>query len=52
VLLIAGVAVSVASDAVASSGGGGGRYLIATGFIAVCIGRLVRGLIRLSKAQP
>lgn len=52
VLLVVGIGVSVASYAVASSGSGGGRYLIATGFIGVGIGRLIRGLIRLSKAQP
>lgn len=52
VMLVVGIGVSVASYAVASSGSGGGRYLIATGFIGVGIGRLIRGLIRLSKAQP
>lgn len=52
VMLVVGIGVSVASYTVASSGSGGGRYLIATGFIGVGIGRLIRGLIRLSKAQP
>lgn len=52
VMLVVGIGVSVASYAVASSGSGGGRYLIATGFIGVGIGRLIRGLIRLSRAQP
>lgn len=52
VMLVVGIGVSVASYAVASLGSGGGRYLIATGFIGVGIGRLIRGLIRLSKAQP
>lgn len=52
VMLVVGIGVSVASYAVASSGSGGGRYLIATGFIGVGLGRLIRGLIRLSKAQP
>lgn len=51
VMLVVGIGVSVASYTVASSGSGGGRYLIATGFIGVGIGRLIRGLIRLSKAQ-
>jgi len=52
VMLVVGIGVSIASYAVASSGSGGGRYLIATGFIGVGVGRLIRGLIRLSKAQP
>lgn len=52
VMLLVGLGVSVASYAVASSGSGGGRYLIATGFIGVGLGRLIRGLIRLSKSQP
>ncbi|MDP3235079.1 MAG: hypothetical protein Q8N26_20010 [Myxococcales bacterium] len=48
VLLALGVGVSVASYAAASSGAGG-RYVVATGFIGVGLGRLIRGLIRLSK---
>jgi hypothetical protein len=48
VLLALGVGVSVASYAVASSGSGG-RYVVATGFIGVGLGRLIRGLVRLSK---
>lgn len=48
VLLALGVGVSVASYAAASSGSGG-RYVVATGFIGVGLGRLIRGLIRLSK---
>lgn len=47
-LLALGVGVSVASYAAASSGSGG-RYVVATGFIGVGLGRLIRGLIRLSK---
>ena len=48
VLLALGIGVSVASYAAASSGGGG-RYVVATGFIGVGLGRLIRGLMRLSK---
>ena len=48
VLLALGVGVSVASYAAASSGSGG-RYVVATGFIGVGLGRLIRGLMRLSK---
>ncbi len=49
VLLALGVGVSVASFAAASSGSGGGQYVVATGFIGVGLGRLIRGLMRLSK---
>ncbi len=48
VLLALGLGVSVASYAAASSGSGG-RYVVATGFIGVGLGRLIRGLMRLSK---
>lgn len=48
VLLALGIGVSVASYA-AASGSGGGRYVVATGFIGVGLGRLIRGLMRLSK---
>ena len=49
VLLALGIGVSVASYAAASSSSGGGRYVVATGFIGVGLGRLIRGLMRLSK---
>jgi hypothetical protein len=49
VLLLVGIGVSVASYTAASSAGGG-RYVVATGFIGVGLGRLIRGLIRSSKA--
>jgi len=48
-LLLGGVVVSVASYSLASSGSGGGRYVVATGLIGVGIGRLIRGMIRASK---
>lgn len=50
VLLAVGIGVTVMSYAAASSGGGG-RYVIATGLIGVGLGRLIRGLVRLSKSQ-
>ncbi|MBL8922591.1 MAG: hypothetical protein JNJ54_27315 [Myxococcaceae bacterium] len=49
VLLAVGIGVTVMSYAAASSSGGG-RYLIATGFIGVGVGRLIRGLMRASKS--
>ncbi len=49
VLLLIGIGVSVVSYTAASSAGGG-RYVVATGFIGVGLGRLIRGLIRSSKA--
>jgi hypothetical protein len=51
ILLAVGIGVTVMSYAAASSGGGGGRYVIATGFIGVGLGRLIRGLIRASRAS-
>jgi hypothetical protein len=48
ILLAVGIAVTVASFAIASSSGGG-RYVIATGLIAVGLGRLIRGFIRMSR---
>jgi len=48
VLFALGIGVSVASYA-AASGSSGGRYLVATGFIGVGLGRLIRGMMRLSK---
>lgn len=48
ILLVVGIGVTVISYA-AASGGGGGRYVVATGLIGVGLGRLIRGMIRLSK---
>jgi hypothetical protein len=48
-LLLGGLVVSVASYSFASSGSGGGRYVVATGLIGVGLGRLIRGIIRASK---
>lgn len=49
VLLAIGIGVTVMSYAAASSSGGG-RYLIATGFIGVGVARLIRGVVRGSKS--
>jgi hypothetical protein len=46
ILLLVGIGVSVVSMAAASNGG---RYVVATGAIAVGVGRLIRGFIRLGK---
>jgi len=51
VLLVVGLAISVGSYALASSSGGG-RYLVATGFIGVGVGRLIRGMMRAAKQSP
>ncbi len=48
VMLVLGLAITLASYSAASSSSGGGRYLVATGAIAVGFVRLVRGLIKLS----
>ena len=45
-LLAVGIGVTVVSLAAASNGG---RYVVATGAIAVGVGRLIRGFIRLGK---
>ena len=47
ILLAVGIGVTVVSLAAASNGG---RYVVATGAIAVGLGRLIRGFIRLGKA--
>lgn len=49
ILLAVGIGVSMVSY---SSASGGGRYVVATGAIGVGIGRIIRGLIRLSKGSP
>jgi hypothetical protein len=48
-LLVLGIGGSVISYSVASSGSGGGRYVIATGAIATGLVQLVRGLGRLGR---
>jgi hypothetical protein len=49
VLLLLGIGVTVASYEAASSGSGGGHYVVATGAIASGLVTLVRGLSRLGK---
>jgi hypothetical protein len=46
ILLAVGIGVTVVSLAAASNGG---RYVVATGAIAVGVGRIIRGFIRLAK---
>lgn len=48
-LLVLGIGGSVASFQVASSGSGGGRYVVAAGAIAIGLVQLVRGLTRLGR---
>jgi hypothetical protein len=50
VLLLIGLVVSVGSYAMASSSTSGGRYVVATGAIAVGVGRLIRGAIRATRS--
>ncbi|MCA2978979.1 MAG: hypothetical protein INH37_11880 [Myxococcaceae bacterium] len=50
-LLTAGVIISLASHATASSSSRGGRYVVATGLIAGSFIRFVRGMIRRRKAS-
>jgi hypothetical protein len=49
-LLVVGLAVTIGSFMVASSASGGGRYVVATGAIAVGVGRLIRGAVRASRS--
>ena len=49
VLLMLGIGGTALSYAAASSGSGGGRYIIATGAIATGLVQLVRGLTRLGR---
>lgn len=50
-LLVLGIGGTALSFSVASSGSGGGRYVIATGAIATGLVQLVRGLSRLGKGS-
>lgn len=50
-LLVLGVGVTAMSYSAASSGSGGGRYVIATGAIATGLVQLVRGLARLGNGS-